>query len=124
MKFAKRLAVAGMTALALVGTTACSSSKTSSTKSNTTSSVKIPKVTKKTTVVFWHAMTGVQQATLQKLTAEFEKRILTLLLSWKIKVHILIYKQKSIQPYNHQIIYQLSLKHIQVGYGMLLTIRC
>lgn len=73
MKFAKRLAVAGMTALALVGTTACSSSKTSSTKSNTTSSVKIPKVTKKTTVVFWHAMTGVQQATLQKLTAEFEK---------------------------------------------------
>ncbi|MCT7680534.1 MAG: extracellular solute-binding protein, partial [Lactobacillus crispatus] len=52
----------------------CSSSKTSSTKSNTTSSVKIPKVTKKTTVVFWHAMTGVQQATLQKLTAEFEKK--------------------------------------------------
>ncbi|MDT9619529.1 extracellular solute-binding protein [Lactobacillus jensenii] len=74
MKFAKRLAVAGMTALALVGTTACSSSKTSSTKSNTTSSVKIPKDTKKTTVVFWHAMTGVQQATLQKLTAEFEKK--------------------------------------------------
>ncbi len=74
MKFAKRLAVAGMTALALVGTTACSSSKTSSTKSNATSSVKIPKVTKKTTVVFWHAMTGVQQSTLQKLTAEFEKK--------------------------------------------------
>ncbi|MCZ3621750.1 extracellular solute-binding protein [Lactobacillus mulieris] len=74
MKFAKRLAVAGMTALALVGATACSSSKTSSTKSNSTSSVKIPKVTKKTTVVFWHAMTGVQQSTLQKLTAEFEKK--------------------------------------------------
>ena len=74
MKFAKRLAVAGMTALALVGATACSSSKTSSTKSNSTSSVKIPKVTKKTTVVFWHAMTGIQQSTLQKLTAEFEKK--------------------------------------------------
>ncbi|MCF1784192.1 extracellular solute-binding protein [Lactobacillus mulieris] len=74
MKFAKRLAVAGMTALALVGATACSSSKTSSTKSSSTSSVKIPKVTKKTTVVFWHAMTGVQQSTLQKLTAEFEKK--------------------------------------------------
>ena len=65
MKFSKKLAVA------LVGTAACSNggSKSSS------SSEKIPsKITKKTTVVFWNAMPGVQGSTLKKLTNEFEKK--------------------------------------------------
>ncbi|KRL18362.1 ABC superfamily ATP binding cassette transporter [Lactobacillus amylolyticus DSM 11664] len=60
------LAAAG---LALMGTAACSNGNSSS------SSSKIPsKITKKTTVVFWHGMVGVQQSTLQKLTKEFEKK--------------------------------------------------
>ncbi|WP_156402484.1 extracellular solute-binding protein, partial [Lactobacillus psittaci] len=71
MKFARKLAVAGMTALTVLGTVACSNGNSSSKSS---SSVKIPKVTKKTTVVFWNAMTGVQQSTLQSLTKEFEKK--------------------------------------------------
>lgn len=71
MKFSKKLAVAAAAALALVGTAACSNggSKSSS------SSEKIPsKITKKTTVVFWNAMPGVQGSTLKKLTNEFEKK--------------------------------------------------
>ncbi|MDE6492198.1 MAG: extracellular solute-binding protein, partial [Lactobacillus sp.] len=70
MKFSKKLAMAAVAGLALIGTAACSNggSKSSS------SSEKIPsKITKKTTVVFWHGMTGVQQSTLQSLTKEFEK---------------------------------------------------
>jgi len=70
MKFSKKLAMAAVAGLALIGTAACSNggSKSSS------SSEKIPsKITKKTTVVFWHGMVGVQQSTLQKLTKEFEK---------------------------------------------------
>ena len=69
MKFSKKLAMAAIAGLALVGTAACSNGK-----SNSSESSKIPaKITKKTNVVFWHGMTGVQQATLQKLTKEFEK---------------------------------------------------
>lgn len=71
MKFSKKLAVAAAAALALVGTAACSNggSKSSS------SSEKIPsKITKKTTVVFWNAMPGVQGSTLKELTNEFEKK--------------------------------------------------
>ena len=70
MKFSKKLAMAAVAGLALIGTAACSNggSKSSS------SSEKIPsKITKKTTVVFWHGMVGVQQSTLQKLTKEFDK---------------------------------------------------
>ena len=71
MKFSKKLAMAAVAALALVGTAACSNggSKSSS------SSEKIPsKITKKTTVVFWNAMPGVQGSTLKQLTNEFEKK--------------------------------------------------
>ncbi|WP_281830184.1 MULTISPECIES: extracellular solute-binding protein [Lactobacillus] len=69
MKFSKKLAVLAAAGLALMGTAACSHGNSSS------SSSKIPsKITKKTTVVFWHGMVGVQQSTLQKLTKEFEKK--------------------------------------------------
>ncbi|EEX27172.1 ABC transporter, solute-binding protein [Lactobacillus jensenii SJ-7A-US] len=51
-------------------TTACSTQKQASVKQES----NIPKVTKKTTVVFWHGMSGVQGATLKKLTDEFEKK--------------------------------------------------
>ena len=71
MKFSKKLAMAAVATLALVSTAACSNggSKSSS------SSEKIPsKITKKTTVVFWNAMPGVQGSTLKKLTNEFEKK--------------------------------------------------
>lgn len=68
MKFSKKLAIAAVAGLALLGTAACSNGG-----SNSSSSAKIPtKITKKTTVVFWHGMVGVQQSTLQKLTKEFE----------------------------------------------------
>lgn len=69
MKFSKKFAVLAAAGLALMGTAACSNGNSSS------SSSKIPsKITKKTTVVFWHGMVGVQQSTLQKLTKEFEKK--------------------------------------------------
>lgn len=69
MKFSKKLAVLAAAGLALMGTAACSNGNSSSNSS------KIPsKITKKTTVVFWHGMVGVQQSTLQKLTKEFEKK--------------------------------------------------
>lgn len=68
MKFSKKLTMAAVATLALVGTAACS-------KSGNSSSSKIPsKITKKTTVVFWNAMPGVQGSTLKQLTNEFEKK--------------------------------------------------
>lgn len=71
MKFSKKIVMAATIGLALLGTAACSNGGSSS----PSSSEKIPtKITKKTTVVFWHGMVGVQQATLQKLTKEFEKQ--------------------------------------------------
>ncbi|MDF7672713.1 extracellular solute-binding protein [Lactobacillus sp. ESL0701] len=69
MKFGKKLATLAVAGLALIGTAACSKSN-SSTSTNT----KIPKVTKKTTVVFWHGMQGAQENTLKILTKEFEKK--------------------------------------------------
>lgn len=72
MKFSKKLAMAAVAALALVGTAACSNGGSNSSSS---SSEKIPsKISKKTTVVFWNAMPGVQGLTLKKLTNEFEKK--------------------------------------------------
>ncbi|MGO2722566.1 MAG: extracellular solute-binding protein [Lactobacillus sp.] len=66
MKFRKRVALAAVAGLALLSLTACGNK-------NTSSSGKIPaKISQKTTVVFWHAMTGVQQTTLKKLTNQFE----------------------------------------------------
>lgn len=71
MKFSKKLTMAAVATLALVGTAACSKSGNSS----SSSSEKIPsKITKKTTVVFWNAMQGVQGSTLKQLTNEFEKK--------------------------------------------------
>lgn len=71
MKFSKKLTMAAVATLALVGTAACSKSDNSS----SSSSEKIPsKITKKTTVVFWNAMPGVQGSTLKQLTNEFEKK--------------------------------------------------
>ena len=70
MKISKKLAAVAIAGLALV-TAACSNGGSNS----SSSSDKIPsKITKKTTVVFWHGMTGVQQSTLQSLTKEFEKK--------------------------------------------------
>lgn len=72
MKFSKKLTMATVATLALVGTAACSNGGSNSSSS---SSEKIPsKISKKTTVVFWNAMTGVQQSTLKQLTSEFEKK--------------------------------------------------
>ncbi|GFZ26769.1 extracellular solute-binding protein [Lactobacillus corticis] len=69
MKFGKKLATIAIAGAALI-LGACSNSNSSSSSSD----AKIPsKITKKTTIVFWHGMTGVQQSTLKKLTAEFEK---------------------------------------------------
>lgn len=71
MKFSKKLTMVAVATLALVGTAACSKSGNSS----SSSSEKIPsKITKKTTVVFWNAMPGVQGSTLKQLTNEFEKK--------------------------------------------------
>ena len=71
MKFSKKLTMAAVATLALVGTAACSKSGNSS----SSSSEKIPsKITKKTTVVFWNAMPGVQGSTLKQLTNEIEKK--------------------------------------------------
>lgn len=87
MKFTKKFAAVAVAALALVGTTACSNSK--SNDSSSSKSADIPtKITKKTTVVFWHGMTGTQEKTLQSLT----------------------------QLCNHQITYLQLLKLILAGY--------
>ncbi|MBC6361718.1 extracellular solute-binding protein [Lactobacillus apis] len=69
MNFGKKLAALAVAGLALVGTAACSNGGSSSSTSDTN---KIPKVTKKTTVVFWHGMQGQQETTLKKLAKEFE----------------------------------------------------
>ena len=70
MKFSKKLAAFAVAGLALVTTAACSNGN-----NNSSSSEKIPsKITKKTTVVFWNAMPGVQGSTLKQLTNEFEKK--------------------------------------------------
>lgn len=67
MKFSKKLAMAAVATLALVGTAACSNGGSNS----SSSSEKIPsKINKKTTVVFWNAMPGVQGSTLKQLTNE------------------------------------------------------
>ena len=70
MKISKKLAAVAIADLALV-TAACSNGGSNSSSS---SDKILSKITKKTTVVFWHGMTGVQQSTLQSLTKEFEKK--------------------------------------------------
>lgn len=70
MKFGKKLAAIAVASLALVGTAACSNNKSSS----TSSSDKIPKITKKTTVVFWHGMQGSQEDSLKSLAKDFEAK--------------------------------------------------
>ncbi|RVU70471.1 MULTISPECIES: extracellular solute-binding protein [Lactobacillus] len=71
MRLGKKLMTFAVAGLALIGTAACSNNKSNS----SSSSDKIPaKISKKTTVVFWHGMTGVQQKTLQSLTKDFEKK--------------------------------------------------
>ena len=73
MKFSRKIAMTAVAGLALMGLAACSNNNGNS--SSSSSSDKIPsKITKKTTVVFWHGMTGVQQDTLKKLTKDFEKK--------------------------------------------------
>ncbi|WEV43894.1 extracellular solute-binding protein [Lactobacillus sp. ESL0684] len=68
MKFGKKLLVLTVMAAALIGTAACSKQET------TSDSQAIPKVTKKTTVVFWHGMQGQQEQTLRDLTKQFEQQ--------------------------------------------------
>lgn len=72
MNFGKKLAALAVAGLALVGTAACSNGGSSS--SSTSDTNKIPKVTKKATVVFWHGMQGQQETTLKKLAKEFEAK--------------------------------------------------
>ena len=69
MNFGKKLAAVAAAGLALIGTAACSKSGSSS-----SSSSKIPKVTQKTTVVFWHGMQGSQEKTLKSLAQDFENK--------------------------------------------------
>ncbi|WEV71146.1 extracellular solute-binding protein [Lactobacillus sp. ESL0785] len=71
MKFSRKLAAVLVASLALIGTAACSNGSSSS----SSNSEKIPtKITKKTSIVFWHGMPGVQQDELKKLTQEFEQK--------------------------------------------------
>lgn len=67
MKF-KKLIIVGSIILATLGLAACSNKQNQS-------QAKMPtKVTKTTTVVFWHSLTGHGKASLEKLTKEFEKQ--------------------------------------------------
>ena len=70
MNFSKKLAAFAVASLALIGTAACSNNNNSS----SSSSSKIPKVTQKTTVVFWHGMQGSQEKTLKSLAQDFENK--------------------------------------------------
>lgn len=67
MKFIKKLAVAVTTAATVFVTIAGSVNATANADSIPT------KVTKKTTITFWHGMSGNQQKALEKLTKDFEK---------------------------------------------------
>lgn len=68
MKFTKKLATLAVTALAVVSLTACSNKSSNS-------SAKIPtKISKKTTVVFWHGMVGGQEKALKNMAKEFEAK--------------------------------------------------
>lgn len=70
MKFKKALAAAAVATLAMISLSACSNKGGSSDSSST----KIPtKITKKTTITFWHGMHGNQESTLKQLTKDFEK---------------------------------------------------
>ena len=69
MRLGKKLITFAVAGLALVGTAACSNGKNNSSSND----AKIPsKITKKTTVVFWHGMHGAQENTLKQLTNDFE----------------------------------------------------
>ena len=71
MRLGKKLITFAVAGLALVGTAACSNGKNNSSSND----AKIPsKITKKTTVVFWHGMHGAQENTLKQLTNDFEKK--------------------------------------------------
>lgn len=68
MKIRKLLETAGIVAMSALVLSACSSN-------NKANSTKIPtKISKKTTVVFWHGMHGKQLATLEDMTKDFEKK--------------------------------------------------
>ncbi|RMC25805.1 MULTISPECIES: extracellular solute-binding protein [unclassified Lactobacillus] len=73
MKLSKKLTAVFAVGLTLIGTAACSNGGNQSSSSSSKSTEKIAKVTKKTEIVFWHGMPGVQQETLKELTQEFEK---------------------------------------------------
>ncbi|MBA1394381.1 ABC transporter substrate-binding protein, partial [Lactobacillus sp. XV13L] len=64
MNLGKKLAALIIAASAVVGISACSN------KAPSASSNKIPQISQKTTVVFWHGMQGVQKATLQDLVRD------------------------------------------------------
>lgn len=68
MNIRKLLETAGIVAMSALTLSACSSN-------NKANSTKIPtKISKKTTVVFWHGMHGKQLATLEDMTKDFEKK--------------------------------------------------
>lgn len=69
MNLYKKIALGLVAGLALIATGCSKGNKEDSSATN------IPtKITKKTTVTFWHGMNGGQRAELEKLTAEFEKK--------------------------------------------------
>lgn len=70
INFTKKFAALVMIGITFVGITACSNKSSSS----TTNANEIPKVTQKTTIVFWHGMQGKQESTLKSLVQSFENK--------------------------------------------------
>lgn len=72
MKIVKKMSIISAVAASLLTTTGCSNNQKSTSSSSTKNSIPT-KITKKTTITFWHGMTGPLENSLTQLTAEFEK---------------------------------------------------
>lgn len=115
MNFKKKLLLLATSALAMLTLSACSKN------SSSTDGKVATNITKKTTVVFWHSMTGASEKCMKQYAAEFEKNILTYILNWKTKVIMQISSLRLMQLCNHLRICQLLLRLTQVGCMMLLN---
>ncbi|KRL61654.1 ABC transporter substrate-binding protein [Lactobacillus psittaci] len=72
MKLVKKLSIISAVAASLLATAGCSNNAKTSSPSSSKDTIP-SKITKKTTITFWHGMTGPLEGSLKKLTAEFEK---------------------------------------------------
>ena len=68
MNFKKKLLLLATSALAMLTLSACSKN------SSSTDGKVATNITKKTTVVFWHSMTGASEKCMKQYAAEFEKK--------------------------------------------------